>query len=109
MWQRQSPAKENMPVHMLYEDKQNLMVKIMNTGGSGIAGPLYGSNFDMFTIAEFNPLDPDAYQRVTIDGGTYSSGVLVTQPVNIIIGGLYASGIVSPTFIPSGTINGGTY
>ena len=108
-WQRQSPAKDNMPVHMMYEDMQNLMVKVMNAGGSGTGGPLSVNNFEMFTVPEFNPFDPDAYQRLIIDGGTYSSGVLVTQPVNIILGGLYASGIVSPTFIPSGTINGGTY
>jgi hypothetical protein len=93
----------------MYADMQNLMVKIMNAGGSGTGGPLSVNNFEMFTVPEFNPFDPDAYQRLIIDGGTYISGVLITQPVNIILGGLYASGLVSPTFIPSGTINGGTY
>jgi hypothetical protein len=107
-WQRYSPTKDDMPTHMMYPDMYNMMSKSLNAGGLDSASTLQASNFEMYTISEFNPFAPiTPSQQQVYDGGTYANGVLVSQPTNTFIGGTYANGVLTaPDGFP---INGGTY
>ncbi len=108
-WQRYSPAKDDMPTHMMYPDMYNMMTKTLNAGD--LAGPntLQGVSFEMFTIDQFNPFDPASFVVGIYDGGRYENGVLVSQPTNVFDGGQYLNGvIVPPAGFPS-LINGGVY
>ena len=107
-WERQSPAKNDMPMHMMYSDMQNMMIKILNVGGSGVSS-LQTNNFVMSTIEEFNPFAGGILPAGVYDGGTYASGMPVTQPINSINGGTYTSGVIDPFYVPFGTVNGGIY
>jgi hypothetical protein len=93
---------------MMYPDMYNMMSKSLNAGGLDSASTLQASNFEMYTISEFNPFAPiTPSQQQVYDGGTYANGVLVSQPTNTFIGGTYANGVLTaPDGFP---INGGTY
>lgn len=109
-WQRYSPAKDDMPVHMMYPDMYNMMQKTLNFG-TGVT-PLTASGFDMFTVNEFDPFAPAAAgagASAIYDGGTYSDGVLISGSVNTLDAGQYSDGvrIVASGYVQS--INGGTY
>ncbi len=108
-WERYSPAKDDMPTHMMYPDMYNMMAKTLNAGQLNSASALQAPSFEMFTVDEFNPFDPASFVVNTYDGGTYLNGVLVSQPINIFDGGTYLNGnLIPPAGFPS-LINGGTY
>jgi hypothetical protein len=108
-WQRYSPAKDDMPTHMMYPDMYNMMTKTLNAGGLEGPNTLQAPSFEMFTIDQFNPFDPASFAVNTYDGGTYENGVLVTQPTNVFDGGQYANGVIIPPAGFPSLINGGTY
>lgn len=109
-WQRYSPAQDAMPTHMMYPDMYNMMSKTLNFGGLDKPTEMKADNFQMFTLEEFDPFAPINFDKLDVyDGGTYSNGVLTSQPTNIFVGGQYANGVlIPPTGFPS-LINGGPY
>ena len=109
-WQRYSPAKNDMPTHMMYPDMYNMMSKTLNFGDINSLSSMQAQNFEMYTISEFDPFAPINFDALAVyDGGTYANGVLVSQPVNTFVGGQYANGtLIPPAGFPS-LINGGTY
>ena len=109
-WQRYSPAQDAMPTHMMYPDMYNMMSKTLNFGGLDKPTEMKADNFQMFTLEEFDPFAPIDFDKLDVyDGGTYSNGVLTSQPTNIFVGGQYANGVlIPPTGFPS-LINGGSY
>lgn len=108
-WQRYSPAKDDMPTHMMYPDMYNMMTKTLNAGGLEGPNTLQSPSFEMYTMDQFNPFDPASFVVNTYDGGTYENGVLVTQPTNVFDGGQYANGVIIPPAGFPSLINGGTY
>lgn len=107
-WQRYSPAKNEMPQHMMYPDMYNMMSKTLNAGTLDSFATLQQNNFEMFTIDEFDPFSPVNYSNLnSYDGGTYANGLPVSTPVNTLDGGTYTNGVRNPP--PGLPINGGTY
>lgn len=107
-WQRYSPAKDEMPQHMMYPDMYNMMSKTLNAGMLDSFATLQQNNFEMFTIDEFDPFSPVNYSNLnSYDGGTYANGLPVSTPVNTLDGGTYTNGVRNPP--PGLPINGGTY
>jgi hypothetical protein len=109
-WQRYSPAKNDMPTHMMYPDMYNMMSKTLNFGNLDSLSTMVADNFEMYTIDEFDPFAPINFDSLDVyDGGTYENGVLINQPTNVFVGGEYANGVlIPPAGFPS-LINGGTY
>jgi hypothetical protein len=106
-WQRYSPAKDDMPVHMMYPDMYNMMEKSLNFG-RGIT-ELTSNGFLMFTLDEYDPFAPSISYATGYDNGTYANGIQISPPTNILDGGQYKNGVlIPPATIPS-AINGGTY
>lgn len=106
-WQRYSPAKDDMPTHMMYPDMYNMMEKSLNFG-KGFT-QLKAAGFEMYTLNEYDPFAPAPTVGAVYDNGTYSYGVQLDAPVNILDGGQYSNGVlIPPATIPS-SINGGTY
>jgi hypothetical protein len=107
-WQRYSPTKDDMPMHMMYPDMYNMMTKTLNAGGVDSFGTLVETSFEMFTISEFNPFQAIAPAQLQVyDGGRYRNGVLISQPTDTLVGGTYANGVLTtPDGFP---VNGGTY
>lgn len=111
-WQRYSPSKDNVPVHMMYPDMHPTMVKALNvdTLGSGVTSPLTASGFQIFDLDEFNPFDPTAPGTEQVfDGGTYSFGVLGSGVADLYDGGTYSFGTLVPPPVQPSNLNGGTY
>ena len=107
-WQRYSPAKSNMPQHMMYPDMYNMMTKTLNAGDPSSFVPLLADNFEMFTVDEFDPFAPVDYTNLnSYNGGTYANGDPVAVPVNTLDGGTYINGNLIPA--SSTPINGGVY
>lgn len=110
-WQKYSPARDDMPDHLVYPDMYNMCSKVLNVGGSGIFDqPVESGNFQMFDLNEFDPFLPPGDIGGTFDGGIYSSGVYSgPSPLSTLDGGSYINGaLVPPPGIPD-LINGGTY
>jgi len=111
-WEAYSPARDDVPVHMMYSDMFPTMVKVLNfdTLSSGITTPMVASGFEMFPIDEYNPIIPVPPENQPIeDGGRYENGLPVGSGAVVIYdGGEYLNGSpVPPLFRP--TINGGVY
>lgn len=111
-WQKYSPARDDMPAHMVYPDMFNMMQKTLNVGGSGIFDlPLASGNFVMSDFDEYNPFVPIPPQdRPVYDGGVYINGNLSgIAPPFVFDGGSYLNGtLVPPPQFPQ-LIQGGTY
>ena len=106
-WQRYSPAKDDMPTHMMYPDMYNMMEKSLNFG-KGVT-ELKASGFEMYTLDQYDPFAPASAAGDIYDNGTYSNGIQTSPPTNILDGGQYSNGVlIPPATIPS-AINGGTY
>jgi len=108
-WQRYSPSLSGLPKHLLYSDKYNMIAKTLNFGQLDDLTELQDTNFELFTIDDFNPLNPGTLPQETYDGGTYANGVIVTSSPNSIDGGQYNNGNLVPPSSPPSFINGGTY
>lgn len=111
-WEKYSPSKNTVPVHMMYPDMHPTMVKTLNfdTLASGTTTPMTASGFEMFSIDEYNPFaPPDPATTPKVDGGTYSNGVLISGASLIYDGGQYANGVLIPYPSLPSLINGGTY
>lgn len=111
-WEKYSPSKNTVPVHMMYPDMHPTMVKTLNfdTLASGTTTPMTASGFEMFSIDEYNPFaPPDPATTPKVDGGTYSNGVLISGASLIYDGGQYANGVLIPYSSLPSLINGGTY
>jgi hypothetical protein len=107
-WQRYSPAQNDMPTHMMYPDMYNMMSKTLNAGTLDSFATLQAGNFEMSTVAEFDPFAPVDYGNLnSYDGGTYANGDPVVTPTNTLDGGTYANGDLVPA--PATPINGGVY
>ncbi len=111
-WESYSPARSDVPNHVLYSDMNPTMVKVLNfdTLASGVSIPLVPSGFVMFDIDEFNPLQPVPPEaRPIFDGGIYQNGSPSGVSGTIIYdGGQYLNGsTLPPLFSP--IVNGGTY
>ena len=111
-WEKYSPSKNTVPVHMMYPDMHPTMVKTLNfdTLASGTTTPMTASGFEMFTIDQYDPFAP-ANPDITpkLDGGTYRNGVLVSGATLSYDGGRYANGVLIPYPSYPSLINGGTY
>jgi hypothetical protein len=110
-WERYSPARDNMPAHMMMPDMYNMMVKVLNFGASGnFATPIASGNFIMTDVGEYNPFDPASAPNIIYDGGTYENGAATSSGVVFVFdGGQYQNGaLIPPSGFPS-FINGGTY
>lgn len=108
-WQRYSPAKNEMPTHMMYPDMYNMMTKTLNAGGLSGLTTLQANSFEMYLTTEFDPFNPASYVVNTYDGGAYLNGNPVTMPTTLFDGGAYLNGnLIPPAGFPS-LINGGTY
>lgn len=106
-WQRYSPAKDDMPIHMMYPDMYNMMTKSLNFG-QGVT-PLTANGFQMFTMDQYDPFAPAVFFSDIYADARYENGIAIDPPVNILDGGLYQNGVlVPPGSIPS-IINGGIY
>ena len=108
-WQRYSPSLSGLPKHLLYSDKYNMIAKTLNFGQIDDVTELQDTNFQLFTIDQFNPLDPASLPQDVYDGGTYANGVTVTSSTNVLDGGQYTNGGLVPPSYPPTFINGGTY
>jgi len=108
-WQRYSPSLSGLPKHLLYSDKYNMIAKTLNFGQIDDITELQDTNFQLFTIDQFNPLDPASLPQDVYDGGTYANGVTVTSSTNVLDGGQYTNGGLVPPSYPPTFINGGTY
>ena len=108
-WQRYSPSLSGLPKHLLYSDKYNMIAKTLNFGQIDDVTELQDTNFQLFTIDQFNPLDPAGLPQDVYDGGTYANGVTVTSSTNVLDGGQYTNGGLVPPSYPPTFINGGTY
>jgi hypothetical protein len=108
-WQRYSPSLSGLPKHLLYSDKYNMIAKTLNFGQIDDVTELQDTNFQLFTIDQFNPLDPAGLPQDIYDGGTYANGVTVTSSTNVLDGGQYTNGGLVPPSYPPTFINGGTY
>ena len=107
-WQRYSPAQNDMPTHMMYPDMYNMMSKTLNAGTLDSFATLQAGNFEMSTVAEFDPFAPVDYGNLnSYDGGTYANGDPVVTPTNTLDGGTYANGDLVPALATP--INGGVY
>ena len=107
-WQRYSPAKNDMPTHMMYPDMYNMMSKTLNAGDIDSLATLQAPNFEMFTLDEFDPFAPIDYNNLnSYDGGTYQNGVLTSTAIRTLDGGTYTNGVLNPP--PGLPINGGVY
>ena len=112
-WEKFSPAKNEVPVHMLYSDSNPTTVKVLNfdTLASGEVPALQASGFTMFFLDQYNPLIPiPPENRPIYDGGQYEDGITVSSgSVLILDGGNYLNGEIvrPPIFRPA--INGGVY
>ena len=110
-WERYSPARDNMPAHMMMPDMYNMMVKVLNFGASGnFATAITSGNFVMSDVSQYNPFDPSGTPTTIYDGGTYANGNATSSGVLFILdGGQYLNGaLLPPSGIPS-FLNGGTY
>jgi hypothetical protein len=108
-WSRYSPSLGGLPKHLLYADKYNMIAKTLNFGQLDDLTELQDTNFQLFTINDFNPLNPDTLSQEIYDGGTYFDGVLVTSSPDVLDGGQYTNGNLVPPSYPPTFINGGTY
>lgn len=108
-WQRYSPSLSGLPKHLLYSDKYNMIAKTLNFGQIDDVTELQDTNFQLFTIDQFNPLDPASLPQDIYDGGTYANGITVTSSTNVLDGGQYTNGGLVPPSYPPTFINGGTY
>ena len=106
---RYSPSLGGLPKHLLYADKYNMIAKTLNFGQLDDLTELQDTNFQLFTINDFNPLNPATLPQEIYDGGTYSDGVVITSSSNILDGGQYTNGELVPPSYPPSFINGGTY
>ena len=111
-WEKYSPSRDTVPIHMMYADMHPTMVKALNfdTLASGVSTPMSASGFEMFDIDQFNPflpVDPEAYAKY--DGGYYENGVLISGASLTFDGGSYLNGVIVPPPSDPSTINGGTY
>ena len=86
-----------------------MIAKTLNFGQLDDLTELQDTNFQLFTINDFNPLNPAALPQEIYDGGTYSDGVVITSSSNILDGGQYTNGTLLPPSGPPTFINGGTY
>jgi hypothetical protein len=93
----------------LYPDKYNVVAKTLNFGQLDDFTELQDTNFQLFTLDEYNPLNPAGIPQDTYDGGTYSNGVATSTATAILDGGQYSNGVVIPPSSLSFYINGGTY
>lgn len=111
-WEKYSPSKNTVPVHMMYPDMHPTMVKTLNfdTLASGTTTPMTASGFEMFSIDEYNPFaPPDPKTTPKLDGGTYSNGVLISGATQIYDGGQYSNGVLIPYPSYPSLLNGGTF
>jgi len=108
-WQRYSPSLSGLPKHLLYSDKYNMIAKTLNFGQLDDLTELQDTNFQLFTLDQFNPLDPANLPQDTYDGGTYSNGVLTSTATVDLDGGQYNNGSLLPPASPPSYLNGGTY
>jgi hypothetical protein len=111
-WEKYSPSKNTVPVHMMYPDMHPTMVKTLNfdTLASGTSTAMTASGFEMFTIDQYDPFaPPDPATTPKLDGGTYSNGVLVSGASLIYDGGQYSNGALIPYPSLPSLINGGTF
>ena len=86
-----------------------MIAKTLNFGQIDDVTELQDTNFQLFTIDQFNPLDPAGLPQDVYDGGTYANGVTVTSSTNVLDGGQYTNGGLVPPSYPPTFINGGTY
>ena len=108
-WQRYSPSLSGLPKHLLYPDKYNVVAKTLNFGQLDDFTELQDTNFELFTLDQYNPLNPASTPQDIYDGGVYSNGVTVTTSTAVLDGGEYSNGVVIPPSSLSFYINGGTY
>ena len=111
-WEKYSPSRDTVPVHMMYSDMMPTMIKALNfdTLASGTSTDLSASGFEMFDIDKYNPFaPPDPETTPKLDGGTYADGVLISGASLIYDGGQYANGVLIPYPSYPSLINGGTY
>ena len=111
-WEKYSPSRNTVPVHMMYPDMHPTMIKTLNfdTLASGTSTPMSASGFEMFSIDQFNPfLPPTPETTPVVDGGTYSNGVLVSGSTLTYDGGSYLNGVLVPYPSFPSLINGGVY
>jgi hypothetical protein len=111
-WEKYSPSKNTVPVHMMYPDMHPTMVKTLNfdTLASGTSTAMTASGFEMFTIDQYDPFaPPDPAITPKLDGGIYSNGVLVSGASLIYDGGRYSNGALIPYPSLPSLINGGTF
>jgi hypothetical protein len=108
-WQKYSPTLDDLPRRLLYSDTYNMVAKTLNFGQLEDLTELQDTNFQMYTIEQFDPLNPAGLPQDTYDGGTYANGELVIQPTTILDGGLYSNGVLIPPATYPAFINGGTY
>jgi hypothetical protein len=108
-WQKYSPTLTDLPKRLLYSDTYNMVAKTLNFGQLEDLTELQDTNFQMYTIDQFDPLNPAGLPQDIYDGGTYANGVLVIQPTTILDGGLYSNGELIPPATYPAFINGGTY
>lgn len=111
-WEKYSPSKNTVPVHVMYPDMHPTMVKALNydTLASGTSTPMTASGFEMFTIDQYDPFaPPDPEVTPKLDGGQYANGVLISGATLIYDGGQYANGVLIPYPSQPSLINGGTY
>ena len=104
-----SPSLSGLPKQLLYSDKYNMIAKTLNFGQLDDVTELQDTNFELFTIDQFNPLDPANLPQDTYDGGTYSNGVLTSTATVDLDGGQYNNGSLLPPASPPSYLNGGTY
>jgi len=108
-WLRYSPSLGGLPKHLMYSDKYNMIAKTLNFGQLDDITELQDTNFELFTIDQFNPLSPGSFPREIYDGGSYANGVRISSSSNVLDGGQYSNGVPLPPSGPPTFINGGTY
>lgn len=108
-WSRYSPSLGGLPKHLLYSDKYNMVAKTLNFGQLNDLTELQDTNFQLFTIDQFNPLSRGSFPQEVYDGGSYANGVRTSSSPNVLDSGQYTNGILLPPSGPPTFINGGTY
>lgn len=108
-WQRYSPSLSGLPKHLLYPDKYNVVAKTLNFGQVDDFTELSDTNFELFTLDQFNPLSPGTLPQDIYDGGLYADGVPITNYTSVLEGGEYINGTPLPPLAPVSFINGGVY
>ena len=86
-----------------------MVAKTLNFGQLNDLTELQDTNFQLFTIDQFNPLNPSSFPQEIYDGGSYANGVSISSSSSTLDGGQYTNGTLLPPSGPPTFINGGTY